>query len=371
MKGNSEFLPGGLKMLQSLAKLGRDTSVHTFRPPTKKRKYTSVNVQRGNSDAASDAITQYHDISKVYAKRPKKRSKKAKRSLKKKKAFKKKVTKAISAKCPMNTYLFEPNSISVVTAPAVNWNTTPWQVTAGTGTGTSFPRFVMGECGFDGNGNALTTGFSIYLQNFFKKLDTRWNGTDVIPPGGNNFQAGCMVLGQELNLAIQNISGQSINVDTYEVVAARNITSNDQYAPPTSAWQELIKTEASLFATGITAATTPSNLIYGCTPFDAPEFGRHWKVVSKTRMYLTNNQSTAMQFKNKPYYWREDLAQQYSARKGITKHIFFVVCSEIGFGVLASANLLNITTSKQYHFKFPATMAAITNGQYGVFSETY
>lgn len=326
------------------------------------------NLQHGQRQPAEDAITQYHDINRVYAKQ-KKLSKKSIKRKKKKKRFEKKVIKALAKKIPLSVYEAS-SAVQTIAWGLTAWNTTPSQVQAGPlALGiTAIPKYMLGETQYFGS-SVLTTGIANYINNFINKLDTRWNGVDNAPPAIN--PGGAMILHQELNLAFTNLLTVPFNIDVYECVAARDMEIGDNYADPQSAWIRLLSTEPQNFGTGVTRAVAPNATDLGVTPYDAPEFGKHWKITSKTRIYLTGGQCTAMQFTNKPYYHSVALSDQYCARKGITKVIMFVLASEIGFGIPASTNSLSIVSSKQVHFKFPAEVASLTNGVRAVFRETF
>jgi len=329
-------------------------------------------VAVGHSNPANDAITSQRDIARVTSVR-KRKSKKAKRRLKRKTAFRKKVTKALATKQSMHTWYGRANTTIVQTLGGANWNTTPYQIVVGANglSLSQFPRFVMGECNYDGAGGVLSTGFSQSIRNFFAKLQTRWNASDIAPPNAFNFHAGCMVTHEELNLAMDNVTSNPYNVDIYEMVAARDMTFNDTYHNPQAAWNQCLESETTAFSSGTTAAINVLPTNYGVTPYDAPNFGKHWKILSKTRIYLAAGQTTAMQFQNKPYFWREDKAQQLGARKGITKHIMFVIASEIGFDLPSgvATDCLKYAISRQIHFKFPASVANLTNGVVAVMGQ--
>lgn len=331
---------------------------------------TPGDVAKGQSNPANDAITSQRDIARITAKR-KRLNKKSKRRIKRKTAFRKKVTKALATKQSMHSYAARTTVVSV-NSTATDWMVTPYQiVVSADGLSTaSWPRFVMGEQNYNGDGGALTTGFSQYIRNFFSKLQTRWNATDVAPPNTQNFHAGVMVTHEELNLSLENTSLSPYNIDIYECVAARDITANDPYGNPSKAWTQLLDTETNAFDTGVINTTNILKDTYGVTPYEAPNFGKHWKILSKTRIYMSPQQATAMQFQNRPHFWREDRAQQLSARKGITKHIMFVIASEIGFDLPVSTTILKYAISKQIHFKFPSSVANLTQGLVCVAGQT-
>jgi hypothetical protein len=334
-------------------KTGRDTSQRTFKAPKR-------------NNPANNAITTQQDIRSIYSKGKRKSNKKALR-------FKKRVQSAINGKAPMQTYVAYMDNLITITSPGTAWSTAPYQMISGAANATTSeePGFSLGESSWNSLGVARTTGLSVYLRNFFSKLQTRWNTTDVGPPSATNNPSMAIIKHQELNYALQNISGVAINVDIYEFVPARNMTPADLFFPPENAWNELINQEANKFATGITTPATPSNLVYGVTPFEAPGFGKHWKITAKTRILLNAGATTAFQVKNKGYLWREQLCNQYSAIKGQTKCVVFVVASEIGFGIPAITGVLNIAVSKQVHFKFPNTVNNLSNGLSAVFAEKY
>lgn len=329
------------------------------------------NIAVGQSNPANDAITSQRDIARVATKR-KRLSRKSKKRIKRKVAFRKKVTKALAQKQSMHTWCAPPFTTTTVTTDAVAWNSVPYQTVVGANglPAANWARFVLGEQNYDGQGNALTTGFSQTMRNFFSKLQTRWNTTDVAPPDANNFSAGVMITHEELNLSMTNMLTEPFNVDVYECVAARDITANDAYGNPQLTWSRCLDTETTAFSAGTTNSINITTKTLGCTPYDAPNFGKHWKILTKTRVYLSPGQATAMQFTNKPHFWREDKAQQLSARKGITKHIFFVLASEIGFDLPAlGVDMLRYCISKQVHFKFPQNVANLTNGVVAVMGQ--
>lgn len=359
----SAFIPPGImKILAKYSKL-RDTSVRTFTPPAQ---------AVGISNPANDAITSQRDIARVATKR-RRLNRKGKRRLKRKVAFRKKVTKALASKQSMHSYCANMATTATVNTDSTAWNAGPYQTVVGANglSATTWPRFVMGEQNFDGQGNTLSTGFSQCMRNFFSKLQTRWNATDIAPPSQFNFHAGVMVTHEELNLSMTNMLAEPFNVDVYECVAARDIVYTDTYANPQVTWSQCLDTETTGFTAGTTNSVNVTTKTYGCTPYDAPNFGKHWKILTKTRVYLSPGQATAMQFVNRPYFWREDKAQQLGARKGITKHIMFVIASEIGFDLPISTAMLQYAISKQIHFKFPSNVANLTQGVVAVLGQTF
>jgi len=327
--------------------------------------------QTGSNQVSSNMITTQNDIQRTYTSKRKRLTKKSKRSLKKKRNFQKKVRAAVTAKCQMMTYCGKMTTPVIITA-SQTWNTNPFQMVVDSdllSTG-RWSRYVLGEQYWNGSGAKLTTGFHNYFNNFIQKYQIRWNTTDVSAAGADTNPGGCMVTHMELNYALQNLMSIPYNVDIYECVAARDMTSNDSFGTPQKAWKELLS-DTTGFQSGITGGFTPTVDTYGLTPTDAPNFGKHWKITSKTRVYLTAGQCTSFTVRARPYFHRNDKASQITARKGITKMVMLVIASEIGFDITLLNDVLKIQTSKQYHWKFPAAVTGIPSGIVAAFGDVY
>lgn len=285
-------------------------------------------------DPARNAITQYHDIARDYYKRRKKVPKKTRI---KRRKFKKAVTRVLNSKQSISTYREKPTAaVAVATPGGTTWGTTPFQMVQYGGSATPWSQMFTGA--------GVTYDLRI-LQTEIAQRQERFAGVDK--PGKttvNNF----IVTHSNIEFSIVNLLSVAWNVDVYELVAARDMSTSDGYTQPGLAWTQCIS--------DLTAENTAFNSVgvtdFGLQPTDVPGFGKHWTIKNKTTIYMAPNQSTAFKCKGPKGFYNAAKANNLACFKGRTTAFMFVFASKIGYGLPAATTFCNIYWQKTYHYKF-------------------
>lgn len=134
--------------------------------------------------------------------------------------------------------------------------------------------------------------------------------------------------------------------DIYECVAARNMNAGDAaYLSPQEAFQQCVADGQTL-----SGRTVPTQDFKGMTPFNVPNFGKYWKILTVTRVSLVYNTVTHFKVHTRGVYSKRKFENNYCL-KGVTKAVMFISEPTFQFALPATYNfnvsgIQNITTYK-------------------------
>lgn len=351
----------GLTSMAVMGRLGRfgPKRPHVGRkyPPSKRPKQND-NVQHGDRNPTHTAITNQHDLEQVYYKNRKRRRMPFKKR-RRMKRFKRKVQKVIYKKQPLNYAMFRCSTgRSLGNTGLSPWTLVPAQSVNGAIDTTA--DWVLWPGGTYNNAPTTTQLFRVI--NLIKGLQTRKSGVDytdkTITYNAGTYPANMMIYIShcQIDISIKNEFAAPINYHIYVLVAARDIPQGDLYWTPKIAWNQCHSDSNSL------GSTLPTSADLGVTPLNAPGFGKHWKIKSKTNVLVNGLQATALTVKGPKGLYNIGKYADLQAIKGKTTHIMIVAASEINFGNPGGLPTGTVATSMTYHWKWPYTHTGFTDG---------
>jgi len=155
------------------------------------------------------------------------------------------------------------------------------------------------------------------------------------------------LLGASCTFSMKNDTTSNMYIDVYECVAASNITDS-VFSTAREAWVQCLLLNGQVDQTaGFTKLTLTQS---GATPYQAPGFGRYWKIIKKTRVFTTPSSITNYTFFTKPRFINNSVETGRFATKGLTKDIIIVTNPTFN-GDTIVVNLFDIEWSKSYAVK--------------------
>lgn len=316
---------------------------------SRRANFPITNEASGEKDPAKDTLTQYHDIQHIKMKKRKRLTKKAKRRIKRKRKFTKAVRSVVNKSAPM----FRIKSISNAIAQFPSFASTWYNAVAQSTYTSNTTSLTLWPGGFWAASPA-THELNGWFANTYSYLQERWNTTDLTSANpSNNISArfvNLLVKRWQLDIGLFNNNSTPINVDIYEMVAARDMGETDDYGTVQGAINN-IATSCVVLDHSTTSYFQNTMSIRGTTPYDFPDLAKHWKVESKTRVYLPGNGQVSFQCQGRKGIYKFDQMKELGARKGYTKQIMMVAGSEIAFGFSGASNALNFVWNQTIHFK--------------------
>lgn len=295
----------------------------------------------GHGNPADGAIDKYHAFS---SRTPKRRRKSSRKTRIRKRKFKAKVLKAVRSTQLINTMHYRSSVPLDFNFNATTWATTPSQAIA-----TNSTEWDM----WGGNGT------SDDLYALMDEIDNRQERFNTLDKPINKI-AGMKiyVTYSTMEFGLSNLLGAAWDLQIYKCVAARDMSPTDGYSSPYTAWTQCI---TDLTAENVTAGFATMNVTnYGVEPTDCPAFGKHWRVVQKSTIFMDANTATTFKVTGPKGWFDMSKMNNLQAQKGKTVGFLFVMGGRIGNGITGSATMLRTTFSKTYHYKFPSGSEHLT-----------
>jgi len=358
MAGLSAGLASAFRSYKTARNLKRKWDNRTI--SNKRRKLGSDSIQRGPSktDIAGGAITTQHDIQRYYLKG--RSGKGSKLSHRRKRKFTKKVRKAITGEHVVHFYQERHATTRPFGLYGSTWAISPNQGVIGSN---NTMDMMLWECGSYNATSYPGQGINQIATEFLNKLDTRWNGTDIAMP--NNKLSRVLITHSSLQVSVFEAQGVAQNLDIYEFEAAKDISNLDTKYTPRETW-------IACLAEGVNfGTTTPSIFDFGNTPLDAPGFGKYWKLLSKSRIFLQAGGSTTFTIKGNTGIWDASKTKNLQAQKGKTKHIMMVNGSTQALGATVATAPMVFVCRKNYHWKQVNDDTLFTTGVRCVSTRTF
>lgn len=318
---NREAIQGAANSMAKFFKKRKATSSRS--QPAKKRKVAS-----GRS--ASGPITTQHDFS-TSSKR-----KRMPKKVKKWKSFVRKVKKATSDNDKTH-FLTEANSVAVTVTGTAGLDIQEVVGSTYTAVRNNFQLSAVGN---------IATGPAKMADNLIYQPSV-----DTVAAGTTNVTAPIKaidydLLGASMTLSFKTQAVASMYVDIYECVAASHIT-DIAFASAYLAWVACAlqsEVDLSLAYTKLTASFS------GATPYQAPGFGKYWKIVKKTRVMCgASTKTNYTLFTGKKHINNAKELGRY-ATKGLTKDLI-IVANPTYHGDVTAITQLTIEWSKNYSMK--------------------
>lgn len=193
------------------------------------------------------------------------------------------------------------------------------------------------------------TGFIMgRYQNMVGSTDVVSNraAKSIIP--NNQFQLKFTNSTMDLSISNPNTNTQQTVYDVYEFVAAKNI-SEANYSSPAQAWAQCLLDN---YAPTDASTRRPTINDNGQTPYDCPQLGKYWKILKKTRILITQGNTTEYKLSCGKFTMEGDLFQNQYAIAGISKSV--IIIAGVGDNTLwpLSTNVLRYVPQKTWHFKY-------------------
>ncbi|QGF19379.1 capsid protein [Antarctic virus COCH21_78] len=166
------------------------------------------------------------------------------------------------------------------------------------------------------------------------------------------------VLSQSLDLSLTNPSSIPMVYDIYWCVATTT-TSENLYSTPASTWINLLSQNKNIGISGSAIKTVTTD--NGVTPHTAIGFGKYWKVLEKTRMYLQPNATSEMTFKGSPYKYNPQKFINNSIVAGMTKGFLIVAGIGDNTGLVQGNPVMRYHTTRKYRVMYPLGKDQIPN----------
>lgn len=170
----------------------------------------------------------------------------------------------------------------------------------------------------------------------------------------NNNAFRIRVHSSQMNLSITNLPAALIPTlfDIYEFVAAKDIGDDDEpYNTPLKAWKQCI---VDAYDPLDGTSKTPDWRDNGQTPYDAPHFGKYWKVLKKTTVYLSPNTTAEYPLHCPAFTIRGDKFASLHAISGITKGLIVIagIGDNAGWPFIITTPIVRTLVQKTWHFKY-------------------
>jgi len=136
-------------------------------------------------------------------------------------------------------------------------------------------------------------------------------------------------------------------VDIYECIAAANITDT-AFATARGAWATCLTSNTE--SDYLSVRTNLTNTFTGCTPYQAPGFGKYWKILKKTRIMCPVSSKTNYTYYTRPKFIVNAKHIGQYATKGLTKDLI-IVANPTFHGDVVAATQFWLEWSKSYTIK--------------------
>lgn len=155
------------------------------------------------------------------------------------------------------------------------------------------------------------------------------------------------LLGASCTLSWKNDMAYNMYADVYECLAASDITDST-FSTARAAFINCLNLNGQLDQTGGYAKLTTTQS--GCTPYQAPGFGKYWKIIKKTRVLCTPGSVTNYTYFTRPKVIHNAVVTGQYATKGLTKDIIFIANPTYN-GATTVATVFRLEWSKCYALK--------------------
>lgn len=155
------------------------------------------------------------------------------------------------------------------------------------------------------------------------------------------------LLGASCTISMKNDTTSNMYIDIYECVASSHITETT-FQTARAAWINCLNLNGQPDQTaGFNKLLTTHS---GCTPYQAPGFGKYWKIIKKTRVFTTPASITNYTYFTRPRLINNAAETGRFATKGLTKDLIIVTNPTFN-GDTILVNLFDIEWSKSYAVK--------------------
>lgn len=155
------------------------------------------------------------------------------------------------------------------------------------------------------------------------------------------------LLGASCTFSIKNQMAYNMYIDIYECVAAAHIIDST-FSTARAAWINCLALNAQTDQTlGFTKLSVSQS---GSTPYQAPGFGRYWKIIKKTRVLTVPGSITNYTFFTRKKFVNNSIEISRYATKGLTKDIILVANPTFN-GDTTVASIFDLEWSKSYAVK--------------------
>ena len=336
-KSTNSWYPSKQRLVELALGAATDYAVNRWNRPN--RPIAHANRPSSNPNRNNNApVTVQNDV-KVN-KRKKRNPIKIKRELK----FKRKVEKALKPSQSLFVYSEIYNTVSfnfpAIVAPVTNVSQTQGLPSANDG------HLTMNS-GSAVTGRDLTYMFGAY-NSLSTSLNTNVSTGQMAPNPTVGLTMEWHLATMEISLTNNSVGATPMLYDVYECVAAKDI-SDPLYGYPRAAWAYQLQINLNVASSGFVQPLTTYN---GQTPYDCPGFGKYWKVVKKTRVYLGPATTTELKVYSKIKRLRYDKTSGLYAIKGRTRGVIIVGGVGDNAGGTAGSACGRFTVQKTWHFRY-------------------
>lgn len=321
---NRDVIQNAANIMAKYIKKRKASSART-RPYSNKKRKTS-----NSKGPSSGPITAQRDFATSFS-----RSKPS-RGGRKWKSFVRKVKKATEDNDKTH-FLVEANSVAVTVTGTVALDVQ--EVVGSTYTAVK-NNFQLSAVGNIATGPGKMADNLIYQPSVDTVAAGTTNVTAPIKAIDYNLLGACMTLSFKTQVV------NPMYVDIYECVAASHITDTN-FASAYLAWVACAlqsEVDLSLAHTKLTASFT------GSTPYQAPGFGKYWKILKKTRVLCGPGTKTNYTFFTGKRHVQNAKELNRYATKGLTKDLI-IVANPTYHGDVGAITQLTIEWSKNYNLK--------------------
>lgn len=321
-RGTSKYLPyirTGIKAVSALQR---------FRTRLRER----ANAKYSNNN--SSVVTSQRDVKTT------KKRKYNKKLAKKQRAFATKVQKALLPKQELNVY-----SETHLAQTQLSYSTTNLNVRGQTVSSNNLFLNMGKKWSTDQNAGFVMGRY----QNIAGSTDIVANKSAKSTIPSAEFKLHMM--NSSLDISITNplaTSTQPTLYDIYECVAAQDI-SVLQFSTPVACWQNLLNDNYSPTDGASNRPTVDTN---GQTPYDCPMFGKYWKILKKTRLYLGPGTTSEIKISSGKYTLSGDKFEDNYAIAGISKGVIIIAGIGDNTNWPLTGTVLRYVAQKTWHFKY-------------------
>lgn len=157
------------------------------------------------------------------------------------------------------------------------------------------------------------------------------------------------VLGAKMNVSMKNICDHNLYIDVHECIAAQDI-ADEEYGTAYLAWTQCL-TDMDNHLYTFASWTKNTAILSGMTPYQSHHFGKYWKIIKTSRVYVTQQQIINYTMWGRKKYVSKNNVKGKWAIKGTTKDLLIVVAPTFNGATTSGEELVEIEWSKSYNLR--------------------